>query len=439
MRLCIEQGFHKPPLPNMSTTLLEEQIQRRVFWQCYMIDRYSSITLERPFSIAERSIKVNFPADADDVDIEAAGNPRAFLDLDSFSAASVLATSTTNTPTETTVFITCVRLRQITSRIHLQFNEKAVSSDTKDHLFARGAIYTKLDELLADLYNWRCSAPVFQEPKCLYQMKEWYDHLYLREKLLLVRKAIDIVPKRNSLPPRDLLVLCLQSAVGAITVYCLLYENRSITYTRSYFQTLFTAGLSIMYCLSVVRDFDANAIKSGIDAVINCEVVIKQMSEALPDAKRYIAVYEALRGYMVRKFGRQLQSEGMPRPVRSDVPEILPLSDSHSMGMARELFSGLNSPRLDFTSNCLSDNHDALQFAHAAFQSESGLDDPSLVSNSAIGLPSDAAISEGSMLSWDIFGDGALWNMEAGLNEYACGDPLATLDFDEIFDLQNVL
>lgn len=105
VRMCIEQGLHQPPRRQLP--LLEEQLQRRVFWECYMINRYSSSTLDRPFAIADQDITTALPAHVDDADLAAAS--ALYPDLTTFETSY-----TRSVQNEMTVFLACVRLRQIT-------------------------------------------------------------------------------------------------------------------------------------------------------------------------------------------------------------------------------------------------------------------------------------------------------------------------------------
>lgn len=439
MRLCIEQGLHKPPISTATTSLLQEQLQRRVFWECYMIDRYSSVTLNRPCAIPERDIQVSFPANANDEEIEAAEISGSFPNLTSFCASLPLASETTPGNTEMSVFCTCLRLRQITSRIQSKFGIKEESSSGRSNLFATGVIYSQLDELLGDLQRWRFDTPIFETPRTLYETQEWYDLLHYRERLQLIRKAIDIVPKRNSIPPRDLLSLCLQSAVGAITAFWKLFEIKKITYTRSYFQMLFTAGFSVMYCLSVVKDINPESIKAGTDAVTTCGGILKQMSGNLPDAERYVAVYEALSGYIIRKYSRNLHGDTQTRP--EGLASTSHLGSSFSAGTMRERYAPSRNHVFP-TISTLIDHHEPTSAITPPASNnitlfDTRLTDMPLMSGATPPIDFDEPISEGSMLSWGIFTDDTLWSMEAGLNEYAYGDP-PTLYWDNTFDLQNV-
>ncbi|KAL0778885.1 hypothetical protein CaCOL14_005143 [Colletotrichum acutatum] len=94
-RLCIEQGLHLNG--SNSTNLMDVQMKRRVFWQVYMIDRYSSTVLGKPFSIDDRDIEASFPADANDEDLVTADQFSS--DFEAFRSSHV-----TLDTTEMTVF-----------------------------------------------------------------------------------------------------------------------------------------------------------------------------------------------------------------------------------------------------------------------------------------------------------------------------------------------
>lgn len=429
MRMCIEQSLHRLPLSKSYVGLLHEQLQRRVFWECYMIDRYSSITLDRPVAIPDTAIQIGFPADADDEEIEATERSGSFPDLDSYCTASSITSPPETRNTEMSIFLACLRLRQITSQIHAEFGGKAIDTHAGKNIMARGLIYSKLDCLLDRLRQWRCSSPVFDHPRCLYEMQEWHQLLYLREQLLLIRKAVDLVPKRNNSPPRDLLSLCLRSAVDAITIFCRLFRDKKITFTRSYFQMLFTAGLSVMYCLSVVKDFDLETVLTGTQSVRACEDALKQMVEELPDAKHYLAVFEALRAHVVRKYTSTINLSSHPEHAFQATESILQQHDPEVS--SESLLSAYQAPALTAPASSFHSTHPS----HDSQFLQGDLDVMSMA-NSATQIHTHASVSEGSILSLDIFGDDALWNMEAGLSEYACGDPPASLYLENPFDVQ---
>lgn len=102
---------------------------------------------------------------------------------------------------------------------------------------------------------------------------------------------MDCVPKVNGLPPNDLLVLCCQVASEVIGQYSELFRLNMITYTRSYFQMMFTAGLSVMFCLSTLSDAEQYDIQQMTRSLATCEETLKSMGSRLPDAKHYTVVF----------------------------------------------------------------------------------------------------------------------------------------------------
>jgi hypothetical protein len=102
MRQCIEWRLHIGNLDNRdSLDLLTEQHHRRIFWACYIVDRYSSGILGRPFAIRESDITVGLPIDVDDAALVTTNAPT--LDL--------VPLNTLSGPTELSIFIHCIKLR----------------------------------------------------------------------------------------------------------------------------------------------------------------------------------------------------------------------------------------------------------------------------------------------------------------------------------------
>ena len=180
-----------------------------------MIDRYSSITLDRPPAIADEDIQIELPVDADDEEIKSMDVSGSFGNLDSIPNTIAQGRSNKSANSEMSVFLSCLRLRNITSNIQ-KFRRKNEHANYYANLYsiesitASGRIHADLEELLSKLESWRCSVPFFANPRTLYETQEWYDLLFLREKLMLIRMTIDIVPKqRNNIPQSYLISSCL--------------------------------------------------------------------------------------------------------------------------------------------------------------------------------------------------------------------------------------
>lgn len=307
MRQCVEQNLHARP--RLGTNLLKEQHQRRIFWECYISDRYSSGVLGRPFAIPENDISVDLPIDAADETITDA--------MLTGPALSDVPLSADGGPTELSVFVFCIRLRRITSRIHSAFySGRGLSPVDGDAIpssqVSSGHVYVLLYQFLGELEVWRRGAPTFHEPRSLYERNEWYDFLLEKDKLLLVRGAIHTAPRRHQdQPPEDLLVRCLGCATRIIELYDSMARNRYITWTRGYFQVIFAAGLSIIYCVSLGLhhcggdDGSAAATKTRRTLQL-CNEILAGFKKDMPDAGRFAVVFSILKDHFLRDPGLSL-------------------------------------------------------------------------------------------------------------------------------------
>jgi hypothetical protein len=55
MRTCIDLGLHRRT-PSRCNSVLDVEMQKRIFWTCYSLDRQISIILGRPFAISDRDV-----------------------------------------------------------------------------------------------------------------------------------------------------------------------------------------------------------------------------------------------------------------------------------------------------------------------------------------------------------------------------------------------
>lgn len=440
VRMCIEQGLHQPPRRKLP--LLEEQLQRRVFWECYMIDRYSSSTLDRPFAIADQDIATALPAHVGDAELIAAS--ALYPDLATFESRY-----SGSTPNEMSVFLACIRLRQITSRIQRFASVTAKGSSRhapgQVQLLAMGNVYRGLDELLVALDDWLASTPMLTSPKCLYEKREYFEFLHAREQLLLMRRAMEVVPKRKGVPPQHLLALSLKTATRGIELFSALFERNAITYTRSYFAFLFTAGLSIMLSVSVSDGTldDCNYTGPSSKALVTCEDTLRRLGEKLPDAKPYVTVFEALHRNVAKG------SHQKSRSTRQSTT-FTPSWTSHRFTATESALEKQHLHPQDVEPQAVQSSHfiqndrpqdQYLELAPRAapsmnttgaswpHSSDMNLDHAGVYGTGAVVehapmFPVDmTSPDEYTMFPWaSLTEDNPLWSMEAGLGEYAYGD-----------------
>ncbi|PCD21023.1 hypothetical protein FGRA07_05175 [Fusarium graminearum] len=412
-RLCIELGLHNNP--NVQGDLLQTQLRRRIFWQFYLIDRYSSTTLDRPFLIDDNDISTKFPVETSDEELEAANNQVQCLD-------SFGINHEPNVQNEMTVFFVSVRLRQVSSHIQTEFSKlrrKVIDSPSKRLL--PGHIHVAMTKLLQELQDWRNNCPIIQEPSCLYETQEWYDLLLARERQSVLRRAIDLVPKVNGSPPKGILTVFLRSSLETIDRYHSLWcmKRTMMTHTRSYFHMLFTAGLSVMYCTSVSKTIAADDLRASYQGLLRCRELLNSVTKQLPDANNYVSVYEAL----FRDVSQRLWPKESETSLPSDASLVAPATSAvpsypHDLG---NFANGL--PQHILTDSLPSDMDNMSNFAtNRNFFDESVLDP---VSQFRAPMQTDNDINlEG--INWALMSYDSLWNMESALGQYVYGDPTNT-------------
>lgn len=294
MRQCIELRLHEQPSKPLDP--LREQHLRRIFWECYVLDRYSSGILGRPFAIAEENITVSLPINAYDDHIATARSEA--LDAMYPSAGMLIS--------EMSIFIVFIELRRISSRIHTTFYTRKPTIPNVDSQHSRsqsqGHVYVDYMRFKSELDAWRLTLPTFSNPRSLYERPDWHDFMYHKDMLLLTRGTILSLPTPLSLSStstRQLLGACYTSAARVIQLYGDLMDKKAITWTRSYFQVIFTAGLTMTYCISLGMLTHMSHGHLGqdeaIETVARCGKILSHFKDQMPDAGSFAIVFDILK------------------------------------------------------------------------------------------------------------------------------------------------
>ena len=332
MRQCIEWGLHSKAHDGLS--LLKEQHQRRIFWECYVHDRYSSGILGRPFALLESKISMPLPIDADDETIETSGA----------NVLEEVPNATNVHPSELSVNLFCIKLRRLSSRVHTAFyaGRKPASHHSGNNtrtpgFHSIGHIYSSFSQFDKDLRALRSSVPVFVDPKCLYERSEWHDFMYEKDRLLLARGAMHNLPARQfsgTSIVKEILKACYQSAIHTIQLYADLRSKNAITWTRSYFQMIFTAGLTVIYCiiLGVLTDNDELSVThtEALPTLNTCSALLNYFKDKMPDAGSFATVFTVILAEFVKdRFASALQvSENVPVNPTQPIHQLLPAHDT---------------------------------------------------------------------------------------------------------------
>lgn len=243
MRSCIELDLHRrrPKLCGTDTSLLQQC--QRVFWEAYLLDRFSSRTLGRPFAIADRLISTDVPSPQGE---------------------------------DISVFQWLVGIGRLSSEIQSAMEDRRLKSASPSAGSSAtstpdlGGVLCQLRRFHHDLGNWHESAPSFNNPSCLFETREFFELTYQEERLRLIRATIEVLGSKAMLPPDLLLEPCLQAARAIICSFAALRGWDIITFSRAYMHLIFTAALVIVAVLET-RTYPQDGRNhktrsSGIDA-----------------------------------------------------------------------------------------------------------------------------------------------------------------------------
>jgi hypothetical protein len=416
-RLCVELGLHSNP--NIQGDLLQTQLRRRIFWQFYIIDRYSSTTLDRPFLIDDNDISTKFPVEASDEEIEAANSQIQNLDSYRFSREPGIQNGIT-------VFLVSVRLRQISSHIQTAYTKlrRKISNSPSKHVLA-GHIHVVMAELLKELQDWRNSTPIIQEPSCLYETQEWYDLLLARERLSVLRRAIDLVPKVNGTPPKDILIIFLRCALDTIERYHSLCQKREMmTHTRSYFHMLFTAGLSVIYCTSVSKRITPDDLRASYEGLLRCQELLTSVAKKLPDANNYVSVFQALYRDVSQRLWPNIREISMNLSADASLPIPAPSNQLGNLVEGEFSQNSMAGP-LPTDMEGFSDFSTEHQFFGPGISNRADILDPSSQFAATVEAENEITLDyqDGAAVNWALLSYGSLWNMESAVGQYVYGDP----------------
>ncbi|KPI37046.1 putative transcriptional regulatory protein [Cyphellophora attinorum] len=332
IRQCVALGLHQPPTAPL--TPLQEQMNRNLFWDCYVHDRFASGVLGRPYAIAEDDITVALPVEISEAELISSKAQT----LDEVASQNIVR------PNEASVVRFVVSLRRAITRISNRFYSSHTPQDqlnSRSAVADAGQVRLDLHRFLAELKALRDSAPIFSDPQSLYQRPEWYDYLVEKDRLTLLRGALARMPVDGLPTPRSLVEMTLQCATRVIELYSALFSRGQITWTRSYFQILFTSGLSIMFTLSILRheqkDHERQSNEVAIFAQASAALdsassLMKMFVSEMPDAGRFARVFEVL----VRQYTTGTGTGTRARPSRAPSRAATPVPQQHTDGYAQQ-------------------------------------------------------------------------------------------------------
>ncbi|TVY46901.1 putative transcriptional regulatory protein [Lachnellula occidentalis] len=278
IQIGIDLGLHRRT-PAMNQHCIKNETRKRLFWSCYNLDRQVSIPLGRPFAICDRDIDVPLPLDVDE---ETQDN--ILLE----QASNLNPSEAPGTSTTLSLFLQVTRLRRIESNIQQSIYRVDTSVAVSD---------TEIDAFIAQLLEWKSLIPLDARKKLDSELGAFdgYDHYmvfyYKCLRLLLYPQIL-----RPHVNPR-FLKQCAEVCGGLCQTYKRLHQSMSVGYSLMALQTVFMAGLTLIYCAwSDPTGIFNTTTSNDINA---CSIVLFVITERWPGAKRYRDAFEVVKQSVV--------------------------------------------------------------------------------------------------------------------------------------------
>ncbi|PLB45012.1 hypothetical protein P170DRAFT_415927 [Aspergillus steynii IBT 23096] len=221
LRICIDYGLHREAHYRKQTPY-HAQLHRRIFWTVYILERYSSWSLGRPFSIAEEEIDAELPADLDDT-----------ITDDGFIQYLLLnPTDSSREPPGPNLrrFISSIRLQRIMSRIHLRVYRVDLPPSE---------LVPEISPLLASLEEFKSTLPCMAEHEEDFISMHWNNSVRM-----LLQPFLNILQ-----PDHELIGRTLQASGQMCQLFKRLRQRDSSGYSFLLVNGIFMAGLTMCFCL----------------------------------------------------------------------------------------------------------------------------------------------------------------------------------------------
>ncbi|PWY65132.1 C6 transcription factor [Aspergillus eucalypticola CBS 122712] len=296
MRTAIDLGLHRKA-NEINMDPFTAQMRRRLFWTVYYLERVVSMSLGRPFSIADRHIDLPLPADIDD---------------DVRDPALLAAPPAPTRITTLTFAIFLMRLRRIDSEIQ----HKIYRADRPLH-----TLRSKMDRLFLQLEEWKESAlRRFTGSDLDYPMLHYHRALRLL-----------IQPFLPSLPLSDPYYhICLRAAGNTCQTHKKLHQTLEYGHSFLAVQTIFMAGITLLYALWT-HTSDVWSVQMSND-IRACSTVLFVMGERAEWVKKYRDAFELLVNAAMEKL------EGSDASKKVGMAELMTAQHSSSGGINAGMF-----------------------------------------------------------------------------------------------------
>ncbi|KAJ5945915.1 hypothetical protein N7454_002754 [Penicillium verhagenii] len=277
MRCCVISQLHRAqyePKVQNSSSFLQLQIRRRVFWSAYAIDRLISWIYHVPCSLMDENIHIELFANMNDNEIEQ-WQPRTRLQADVVSIPR---------QTQVSSALHLIRVRRIQSRILA-----IMMRSDYDTIFAPN--YEWRLHMLKELDQWRNQLQPHSDPESRgYTSQGWVGMAYNYTVLLLHRPTKENV--------RGLVgVKCLQACADILSVFRQYQKDRQTAQLWPGLLSQFGIGITLLYCLwATPPSYRTNEYRSSepLAAIRTCSVILAVFAEQWREAEPLRDLFDTL-------------------------------------------------------------------------------------------------------------------------------------------------
>lgn len=303
LRLCIDFGLHRRNIQVFAKDPYKYQLNSRLFWSTYSLDRIIANSFGRPYSISDRDIDVDLPLDIEESIRDPVIIKNHFYSKYPQYNIENLVLQPVNTPfTTLTMAIKNFELRRIDSKIQ----EKIYAVDKSITDIPRDAI----SEIKEDLNRWKQSTPQRQNTL----ENDYYSYLYNK----LLRHLI--IPFINLLDSDDpLFTACIDSSITICKTNRRIHDNGKHLLSIISIQTIFLSGMTIIYAVLSKKMTFTFKISEGLRC---CSATLLLLSTRSPSCKSFSLIFERL----LDRIGSNDESEEYdsygPQKVLNDISQI---------------------------------------------------------------------------------------------------------------------
>lgn len=276
--------------------------RKQVFWESYLLDRFSSSILGRPFAVEDEAIDVAPDSSSGEVFNHLLQMGRITSDMHN---AIYHPTFRTEPPH--------------TSSSFGKIKDPAGLPSSMNALFY-------LRKFHSQLRNWSLEAPTFEAPTCVYEKAEFSEMILQESRLSLFRAVIHELPESQLEIKRRLSVLCHVAAQRILECFSSIKGNNLLSHNRSLARLILISGLMII-STAKMQDGDCSRKEQGqshseIDvdfwlddiasvsstyspdpttsfaALDTCEESLTWLASSMPEVSTYARLFRRLRSTM---------------------------------------------------------------------------------------------------------------------------------------------